>query len=143
MEEGVTSELSDPPEKPTCKEVFEGMCPVYMSYGMSPSEYWDGEADLVKWYREAYKLSMRQKNQELWLQGRYIYDAICAVSPILHAFAKKGTRPSPYHDEPYNIFGDDSEDSPNRPEPPSIMDKGVAMLTRLGIKKLEEGGGNG
>ena len=31
----------------------------------------------------------------------YIYEAICDVSPILHAFAKSGTRPRPYPEKPY------------------------------------------
>jgi hypothetical protein len=43
------------------------------------------------------------KNRELWLQGMYIYEALCDVSPIFHAFAKKGTKPRPYADRPYSI----------------------------------------
>lgn len=37
------------------------------------------------------------------MQGMYVYEAICDVSPILHAFAKKGTKPEPYAKEPYAI----------------------------------------
>jgi hypothetical protein len=33
----------------------------------------------------------------------YIYEALCDVSPILQAFAKKGTKPTPYSSEPYAI----------------------------------------
>ena len=33
----------------------------------------------------------------------YIYEAICDASPILHAFAKKGTKPHPYADKPYAL----------------------------------------
>lgn len=35
----------------------------------------------------------------MWLQGMYIYDAISRLSPILRAFAKKGTKAQPYADE--------------------------------------------
>lgn len=39
----------------------------------------------------------------MWLQGMYIYDAVARLSPILRAFAKKGTKPQPYVDEAYPI----------------------------------------
>ena len=52
-------------------------------------------------YRKAEELRQRRRNQELWLQGRYIYDALRAVSPVLHAFAKNGTQPEPYLEKPY------------------------------------------
>lgn len=35
------------------------------------------------------------------MQGVYIYDALCRVSPILHAFSKSGTKPLPYVTKPY------------------------------------------
>ena len=58
---------------------------------------------LCKYYREAEEIRNEKKNQELWLQGLYIYEAIADLSPILHAFAKKGTKPQPYVDSPYPI----------------------------------------
>lgn len=58
---------------------------------------------MVRAYRKAQEFKDRRKNQELWLQGMYVYEAICDVSPILHAFAKKGTKPEPYAKEPYPI----------------------------------------
>jgi len=51
-------------------------------------------------------LKNEQKNQELWLQGAYIYEALCDVAPVIHAFAKKGTKPLPYSDKPYAITKD-------------------------------------
>ena len=33
----------------------------------------------------------------------YIYEAICCASPILQAFAKKGTKPHPYPEEPHPV----------------------------------------
>ena len=35
------------------------------------------------------------------MQGVYVYDALCRVSPILHAFSKSGTKPLPYVEKPY------------------------------------------
>ena len=70
---------------------------------MTPEQYWDGDPELVKFYREAYEIKMERRNQELWLQGMYIYEAICDASPILHSFAKKGTKPHPYAEKPYAL----------------------------------------
>ena len=55
---------------------------------------------MVKAYRKAWELKTRERNREMWLQGLYIYEAICDVSPVLHAFAKNGTKPKEYLKEP-------------------------------------------
>ena len=72
-----------------------------MGYGMSYDEYWYGDAFRAKFYREAYEQKMKHKDEEFWMQGMYIYDALCRVSPILHAFSKSGTKPLPYPEKPY------------------------------------------
>ena len=58
---------------------------------------------LVKDYRKAEELRNEKRNQELWLQGMYFYEVLCDVSPIFHAFAKKGTKPTPYASKPYPL----------------------------------------
>ena len=76
----------------TYTERFYEQFPYYLSIGMTPDQYWDGDPALVKYYRKADELKWERKNQELWLQGMYFYEAICDASPVLHAFAKKGTK---------------------------------------------------
>ena len=39
----------------------------------------------------------------------YIYEALCDVSPILHAFAKKGAKPTPYASKPYALTNEQVE----------------------------------
>ena len=58
---------------------------------------------MVKYYRRADEIRQERKNQDAWLQGMYIYDAMLRVSPILRAFAEKGTKPEPYLSEAYPI----------------------------------------
>ena len=87
----------------TYTEQFNERFPYYLSIGMTPEQYWEGDCTLVKYYRKAEELRNEKRNQELWLQGMYIYEAICDVSPILHAFAKKGVKPHPYPSRPYAI----------------------------------------
>ena len=81
-------------------KLFEHECPYYMSYGMSFNEYWYEDAYLTSFYRESYKLKMKHDDVFMWKQGMYIYEALCDVSPILHAFSKKGTKPLQYRSKP-------------------------------------------
>jgi hypothetical protein len=74
-----------------------------MSIGMSYDEFWNQDVALVRVYRKADELKRRRQNEALWLQGMYIYEALCDAAPIFHAFAKKGTKPLPYSKEPYAI----------------------------------------
>ena len=74
---------------------------------MTYDEYWYGDVWAIIPIYKAYKLKQEQTNFDLWLQGMYIYDAVGRLSPILHAFAKKGAKPQPYIKEPYQ-FGEKS-----------------------------------
>ena len=76
---------------------------------MSSEEFWHGNPRLTKSYREAYEIKQEIKDSELWKQGMYVYEAILDASPILHAFAKKGTKPRPYSDKPYGVKQEQEE----------------------------------
>lgn len=89
-------------------DVFEEALPNYMLMGMTPDEFWNGDCTLVISYRKAFELKRDYDNFQLWLQGMYVYDAIGRIAPILHPFAKKGTKPEPYPSEPYRIRGDET-----------------------------------
>ena len=87
----------------TYTEQFYEMLPYYLSIGMTYEQYWEGDPMLAKYFRQADEIRVERKNQELWLQGLYIYEALCDVSPILHAMAKRGTKARPYPERPYPI----------------------------------------
>jgi hypothetical protein len=95
------SELVNSAPHLTYTEQFNNHFPFYLSIGMTYDQYWNEDCELPKYYRQAHELKTTRKNQELWLQGMYIYEALCDVSPVLHAFAKKGTKPQPYTERPY------------------------------------------
>lgn len=93
-------------EKPQVEDTslsifFEKMCSIYMSYGMSYDEFWYKSPYRAKFYLDAYEQKIRQQDEHMWAQGMYIYEALCKVSPVLHAFSKKGTKPLPYSNKPY------------------------------------------
>ena len=98
---GPFSEEGSKVEHTSLTELFEKNCPIYMSYGMTYNEFWYGSAYRVKFYRESYKLKLQQQDENNWMQGMYVYEALCKVSPILHAFSKKGTKPLQYAEKPY------------------------------------------
>ena len=75
--------------------------PYYLTIGMPSDEFWNGDCCLVKCYREADKYKQQRMNTQAWLQGAYVYEAICDVAPVLHAFAKRGTKPHKYSSAPY------------------------------------------
>jgi hypothetical protein len=75
-----------------------------MSIGMSYDDFWNGDVAMVKAYRVAYELQEKRRNQELWLQGMYFYEALCDASPLFRFSMKKGIiKPEPYLKEPYPI----------------------------------------
>ena len=87
--------------------LFEKLCPIYMVYGMTYDEFWHGDVYRALFYKKAYNKKIEIQNElndyNFWLQGMYVYEAICDASPIFHSFAKKGTKPLPYSNEPYTM----------------------------------------
>ena len=75
-----------------------------MSIGMSYDDFWNGDVSMVRAYLKAQELRDRRRNQDLWLQGMYFYEALCDASPLFRFSMKKGTiKPEPYVKEPYPI----------------------------------------
>jgi hypothetical protein len=111
----------------TYTEKFKEQFPYYLSIGMTPEQYWEGDPEWAKFFREAYEIKLERRNQELWLQGMYIYEAICDASPILHSFAKKGTKPHPYADKPYPLT-DKQRKQDNVSKEKAIAEKGKKFM---------------
>lgn len=109
------------------REKFEELFPYYLSLGMTEEQYWDRDCRLVIAYRKAAELRTSRKNQEMWLQGAYIYEALTRVSPLLHAFAKKGTKPAPYLAEPFAITEKQAEYQREEKDK-KTYDKGKALI---------------
>lgn len=111
----------------TYTEKFTELFPYYLSLGMSEEQYWDRDCQLVVSFRKAEEIRTNRRNQEMWLQGAYFYDALCRVSPILHAFAKKGTKPVPYVGEAYALTEKQVEFKEEE-KAKKIHDKGKSLL---------------
>jgi hypothetical protein len=89
-----------PTQNKTYTEIFEESFPFYLAIGMSSAEYWEGDCSLTRYYRKAYKLKQEEINNNAWLQGLYIYDAV--TTALHNALRGKNTKAKEYAKQPYN-----------------------------------------
>ncbi len=93
--------LVQPTQKKTDTEIFEESFPFYLAIGMSYAEYWEGDPKLTQYYRRAYQIRQEEINNNAWLQGMYVYDAI---STALHnALRGKNSKAREYAKQPYEF----------------------------------------
>lgn len=78
-----------------------------MAIGMTYEQYWDGDVRSVKAFLEAEKLRRKRQNEQAYIMGAYIYEALCDVSPLFLDLNKK-KKPIPYRKEPFGL----SEEKP-------------------------------
>ena len=78
-------------------------CPYFMAIGVSYDEFWYKDPQRLKHYLKADEIRQKRKNYDLWLQGYYEYIAFGSISPVLHAFAKKGTKPIDFPKRPITM----------------------------------------
>lgn len=142
-EEGDKENEPDPPLSYT--EIFENHFPYYLAIGMTPDEYWNGDNQLPKAFREADKIRMKRMNHEKWLQGAYIYEAICAASPLIN-FSKR-SKAYPYMKTPFETEKPVSKKSKIEQEKEEMqrnIEKFERMMIRVNAKfARKEGEGDG
>ena len=97
----VTEQEKESVESTSLSSFFEKACPIYMSFGMSYDDFWYGDVYMTQFYKEKHKIVLQQNDENNWMIGMYVYEAVLDCSPVLHAFSKTGTKPLPYSDKPY------------------------------------------
>lgn len=115
---------------------FERACPTYMLWGMTYEQYWDGDVSAHKMFKRAAKLRRKQTNEDAWLQGAYIYEALCAASSLFRGM--KPSRPQKFREEPYDIFEEDRkrrEEEAARAKYEAIRDKVAAFAKAFNEKR--------
>ena len=83
----------------TYTEIFDELFPTYLVYGMTYEQYWHGDPWLVRAYAQAYLLRRKVDNEQAWIQGAYIANAVTVA--IANTFGKKKTD---YLKKPLEIF---------------------------------------
>lgn len=122
---------------------FYDVFPYYLAIGMTPEQYWEGDCELVRYYRKAAQIRQDLKNQDAWLQGMYVYQAIGNLAPILRAFAKKGVKAISYPDQPF-AFDTKQKDERQEAKREKQDEKAKAYFQALALslnKKFQEKGG--
>lgn len=66
---------------------------------MTFEQFWYGPPKLCETYRKLHRLRTEQRNQELWLQGLYNYDALAVA--LNNSFSKHKEK---YVSEPFRLF---------------------------------------
>lgn len=66
---------------------------------MTYDQFWRDDPWLAKSYRRAYELQIEKTNQELWLQGLYVHNAVAVA--INNAFNKQKQK---YINKPLQMF---------------------------------------
>ena len=125
----------------TYTEYFNYVFPYYLSIGMTYDLFWNGDSSLVKYYRQAQELIVDRRNQELWLQGLYVYEAICDAAPLFNPMGKKGAKAKPYVEEPFPITDKQRKKAVVEKEK-RIAAKGKRLMEnlRLSAEKRHRGG---
>ena len=98
---------------------------MYMAMGMTYHEFWDEDAELVRYYQMAYQRRQRMVIWEAWLQGMYIYSAFSTV--YSNAWSKNST--AKYPDKPIPLTEEDARREKEE-EQKAKMDKLYSYLKR-------------
>lgn len=122
-------------------DIFNKHFPYFLSIGMTPEQYWDGDCTLVKYYKEADNMRFERENTLAWLHGMYIYEALCDVAPVLMFSAKRGATVEKYSSEPYS-FGKNAkereQERKNEEKKAKAMAYMKAFMTQHNKKRKED-----
>lgn len=122
----LTEEQQQTTQSKTNTEIFEESFPFYLAIGMSSAEYWTGDPSLVRYFRKAYEMKQEEFNNNAWLQGMYIYDA---VSTALHnALRGKNTKAREYAKQPYKFGNKEKSEAEKAKEVEVEQGKAAAWM---------------
>ena len=106
--------------------------------GMTYKEYWDGTPRLAVAYRKAYKLRREVENENAWLAGLYVYDAVAVC--MANAFGKKGAKKQNYIERPIDIFPLTEREKKRREQEERVkMQEAMAAMIRAQQRSKQKG----
>ena len=121
--------LDSPTKIRTNTEIFEECFPFYLAIGMSYAEYWEGDPKLTQYYRKAYQIKQEEINNNAWLQGMYIYDAVStALHNALRGFGKNKPPVKDYAKQPYEMKNKVKTEAEKAKEIKIEQDKAAAWM---------------
>ena len=118
--------LNSPTQKKTDTEIFEECFPFYLAIGMSFAEYWEGDPKLAQYYRKAYQIKQDEINNNAWLQGMYIYDAVSTA--VYNALRGKNSKSRDYAKQPYEFRNNTKSEAEKAKEVEIEQEKAAAWM---------------
>ena len=128
MQVGGAVEVPQTPD--SYRELFDKAFPSYLAMGMTYDEFYNKDHTLAIAYRKAYRIKRKQENQDMWLLGGYVYDAITRVSPLFNPF-NSHPKPMPYLDKPFPMY---EEETGENAKSKAVADKGLVYMQAQMIK---------
>lgn len=112
-----------------------------MALGVSANEFWNGDYTLLKYYAKRHKIAVEQKNEEMWLQGLYFYEAVAVA--ISQALSKHST--VKYPEKPHQItpMSEEQQEQENQKKVEEFRAQLMALGRRFEAKHKREQGGDG
>ena len=77
--------------------------------------YWNGNPKAVVTYRKYHELDVKRRNEELWLQGLYNFEAVSTALSNMH-FDGKRHKPNTYREKPIELFEKTKEEKARQAE---------------------------
>ena len=71
----------------TFTEVFMKVFPSYMVMGMTYEQFWYGDPWMVVTFEQAYLLKQRKTNEQMWIMGAYVANAVATA--LNNGFSKR------------------------------------------------------
>ena len=125
----------------TFTEFFEELFPIYLAMGMTWTQFWLDAPELVIAYRKAEAIKKRRKNEELWLEGVYMAEALRATVGNMFSKGQKHLYPA----EPFPITAAEQQERREREEKArmermkaAFIARSLQVNTRLGGKPDDE-----
>ena len=123
--ENVGGEGETPETPGSCREIFDKAFPSYLAMGMTYDEFYCKDHTLAIAYRRAYERKREQANQDMWLMGAYVYQAISRVAPLLIPF-NTNPKPEPYLEKPLPVY--EYNKTVEETESKAVVDNGLAYM---------------
>lgn len=108
--------------------------------GMSYGQFWDDDPALATAYRKADNIRQRRMNEELWLAGTYMADALSAT--VGNMFSKSKNKYK-YPSEPKPITLDEIEERKERERKTKMEQLKAKMMSRALSINANMGGKHG
>ena len=113
-------------------EIFDECFAFYLAIGMSSAEYWTGDPSLVRYYRQAYQIRQEEQNNNAWLQGLYVYDAVSTALYNFGLVLGKGNKPlKKYAEKPYTFHNREKTEAEKAREVAAEQRKAAAWMEQF------------